>query len=356
MKKIKFGNLQKLIAILILAVIIVLVVGIAVSGSSEIGNNGGIVQPPKNEGENESDAPDEKADKPPEYINYLTGLETTEEDNLLAYSFVLYSDALLYGVSRSELVFEIPCENGQTRFVVYDTDVEGTAKIGSLAPTRKYINSITSSFGGIITSYGNDDVFEYSANDAEYFIDVTHSQESYYKEGAKNVYTNADLIASVRDKYQISEQISASLPYDFADFGEKVSGITSAKSITLEYEGNETELVFDESLDKYLLYKRGDAKTDMLNGEYISFSNVLVLFADATTYEKSNGTETVIDMASGGKGYYATSGMLTEINWKTDSEGKMTLFTLDGNRLTVNRGTSYFGFFKSSGLDNVEFK
>ena len=40
-------------------------------------------------------------------------------------------------------------------------------------------------------------------------------------------------------------------------------------------------------------------------------------------------------------------GVMTEFTWK-NIDGKMVFTDTDGNRLKVNRGNSYFSFFKSS--------
>ena len=87
---------------------------------------------------------------------------------------------------------------------------------------------------------------------------------------------------------------------------------------------------------------------DMLTGENVSYKNVFILFADATTYEKAEGSELVIDVNSGGKGYYISNGTYSEFVWKTDVSGALTFFTLSGEILKVNPGNSYISFYKSS--------
>ena len=74
----------------------------------------------------------------------------------------------------------------------------------------------------------------------------------------------------------------------------------------------------------------------------------------ATTYEKSSGTELVIDVISGGRGYYVTKGTLTEFTWALDEIGELNFYSLSGERLTVNRGNSYLAFYKASDAVNVK--
>ena len=92
----------------------------------------------------------------------------------------------------------------------------------------------------------------------------------------------------------------------------------------------------------------------MLNGKNISYTNLFLLFADAVTYEKAEGTELIIDITSGGTGYYISKGMLTEFRWSTDKSGALHFSTLSGEKLSVNRGNSYMAFFKASNSSDVK--
>ena len=115
----------------------------------------------------------------------------------------------------------------------------------------------------------------------------------------------------------------------------------------LKYNTNDGERVFfvSEGIDyKYDI---------LLNGKNISFANVFVLFSNATTYEKSNGTELVMDTTSGGAGYYISRGYMTEIRWSVDENGALEFKTLKGEKLTVNKGNAYISYYKASNSSKV---
>ena len=71
-------------------------------------------------------------------------------------------------------------------------------------------------------------------------------------------------------------------------------------------------------------------------------------------YEKADGTELVMDTTSGGGGYYISNGALTEIRWSIDEVGNLIFRLLDGEKLTVNPGTSYIGYYKASNASKVK--
>ena len=94
---------------------------------------------------------------------------------------------------------------------------------------------------------------------------------------------------------------------------------------------------------------------DMLTGDNISFKNVFILFANATTYENSDGTELVIDTVSGGRGYYISNGGLTEFVWSTTKSGELVFKNLMGETLVVNRGNAYIAYYKASLASDISF-
>lgn len=363
MKTIKTGNTGRLIAILILAIVIVLVVGVAVSGwSAPPEEENKSPEPDKNESESQDkDGNDAEATVPeekiPEYINYLTGLETDiDKYTKKPFAFITSSISPLYGIASADIVIEIPCEGSETRFLVYNSSVEELGKLGALLPTRDYISALTCAFGGILCADGNDDIVDYHTLPSTLHLDISKFNDKYYTENAKYIYSSGKLITELAKEEEIDTAIVKRpiLPFNFADFGEQISGITKAESINISY-GNKSTLNYDGQSGLYYLSKNETEKTDMLTGEKIGFKNVFILFADTTTYEKSTGVEVVTDTTASGAGYYATNGKLTEIRWHTNEAGELVFETLGGERLTVNRGNSYIGFYKSSCSEGVTF-
>lgn len=364
MKTIKFGGLQKLIAILIVAIVIVMVVGVAVSGLNEESDPSDNSSNDANNGSNENVQADNPQDNLtpeifiPEYINYITGLEISKEGySVKPYAFVLSSTAPLYGVGGSDLVIEVPCENGETRLLAFTNDIDDLGKIGALMPTRNYLTSVASSFGGIVCSFGKDDIVNYSALGDDFYLDLSKSKDYYYTENARYLFSSGRQIEKLStDEGLITELLKKpNTPYKFVDFGSEIKGHGKANTIELLYsENSKTKLVYNEETKNYSFYKGNTLKSDMLTGETVEFTNVFILFADTTTYDKSTGVETVTDTLSQGSGYYATRGGFVEIRWRTNERGEMIFENLDGETLTVNRGSSYIGYFKSSGYDSVK--
>jgi hypothetical protein len=143
-------------------------------------------------------------------------------------------------------------------------------------------------------------------------------------------------------------------PYAFSD--ERITGVTSATTVSIPYSHeNITNLYYHESSGEYLYYKNENRRMDMLTGENVSLKNLFILFSNATTYENSDGTELVIDTVSGGRGYYISSGGLTEFVWSTTKDGELIFKNLKGDILLVNRGSAYIAYYKASLSASVTF-
>ena len=352
MKSSKDGNLLRLIAIFLVAVTLVLTVGFAADGWQSGADD-------KNSQNNNTNTPPTDIITPPvlkvpDYLSYITGLEITkEESERRELCYVLDSMETLHGISASKLTVELPTENGATRLVAYiDENVTVLPKIGSITKTRDYISNIASFFGGIMISSGNDDIVEYSS------IDVSASEINllghvgyYYTEYEKNIYTNKNLVEALMLSQGISSVSTATeqMPFEFIDYyAEPIKSTESAKGVTVSYSKDNTTKFSYSVEGEYTVSKNGTHIVDSKSGKFVSYENVFVLFTDATTYEKMDGMETVLDTSTSGVGYYFTEGTKYSIRWYCDDTGSLVFLNDSGTKLSVNRGKSYIAYAKST--------
>lgn len=373
MKWLQNGNLAKLVAFFVIATVITCTVSFAANGWQSF-----IKEPDSDnivaDNNTESDDFDENKDgesggenggddvptvaPTPKYYHYLTGVETDLENSLQRpMCLVLSSKDPLYGLSSSYLTIELPTEYGNTRFLSFTDEATDLGKIGSLAPSRGYISNLAAYFGGILLSHGNDDVFKYDHQIPGGHLDFSATPGYCYTEYSNLVYTNGDLVAAFLKNSNVTTVLNESTgaPYNFVDIGSSVIGIERATDVLITFsEGNTTELAYSADNGKYAMIKNSAQKTDLLNDKPISYDNVFILNADSTTFETSESTQLIIDTAKGGSGKYITGGTVMEITWSTDTSGNMTLFDANGEKLTINRGSSYIAFTKSSSPSSVK--
>ena len=390
MKPLKLNSFHKLVCFVLIVILVISVVGFAVDGwqgdQSKVPDSGDVSENTDNTDENKdgtqnaekdpssignnSDNTDDSngtsngdtSESPTVFTNPITGLVVTEEEyNSLPIGVIINPSAPLYSVSNSDLAIEFPIEDGSTRLLTYLSGEEILWKIGSLSASRKFISGMSDFFGGIVVCYGNDDKVTYNAwQTSDLTLDLSVYSDAYYAENTLYVYTSESMINTALNRnYDLALSTEASYksaPYSFVDESSAAKGTTAASTLIIPFStSNETELYYHEASGKYIYYKSGIRKLDMLTGENTAFANIFILFADATTYEKSEGTELVIDTYSGGKGYYVSGGTLTEFKWSVSSGGSLEFKSLSGETLKVNTGNAYIAYFKSANSSAVKF-
>ena len=362
MKRSKHGSYQKVVALVLIAIVIISAVGFVANGWQPIinsgadsdnaeGNNGDVAN--KNEGEDETPVIVE-----PKYYSYLTGLETTEEiSRQVPIAFVTDPSQPLYGASSSSIAIEFPTEDA-SRLVLYSENATSLGKIGPIIPTRDYVSALLSHFGGTVFAMGNDDIVDYVAKEfSGSLIDLSKISGFHYTE-VKNAFTNGDLVRAAILSSGSSTELgnTVRLPFSFIDTDlERLNFTQEARKITIPYaEGKITELTYDNEIGGYVYCKNGMQKNDMLTASKISFNNAFILFSDSVTHETSDGSELVLKTTGSGSGYYMTDGTYKSIKWICDGDS-LTLYDEKDNKLTINRGTSYIAFVKSTAKNLVIF-
>ncbi len=376
MNKKSSSNPVRLIAFFLTAIILACTFGFSVDGWQDIGDKTDTDEDKDPEdstdGKDENELPtdaepdqtpeDETPKEPeiyiPEYTSRLTGLEITEEEsNSGTLAFVMNADLPTFGLSSAELLCELPTEDGKTRLVAFIPESISLWKIGSITLTRGYISNIAKYFGGILISGGNDDNIAYTSCDISGSeLDLSKHSGYHYTEYTQNIYTNCDLLNGGLAGLDITgNSVGMPLPYLHPSFGSNpIIHASPATSVTIKQsEESVSELRYNEEASSYTLYYNGEKRVDAINGNEVEFTNCLVLFADSITYDNSECSQMVMDTIGGGIGYYFTGGSYTEIRWTATSGGIMTFYTLEGEKLTVNRGTTYISFMKSSKTENL---
>ena len=370
MKWLQNGNLAKLVAFFVIAVVITCTVSFAANGWQSFINdetkNDNVVADNKNPSSdnNDNQEKNDEEDVPvvlptPKYYHSITGLETDYETSLkrpLCLSFGA-SDPL-YGISSSYLTIEFPTEYGNTRFLCFTDEAKTLGKIGSLSPTRGYISNLATYFGGILLSYGSDDHFEYDYLEPKDVLNFAETNGYCYTEYNSFVYTNGDLVNAFLNNTRVNLASSdvCKLPYSFPEVDKKaeISG-DGATAISITYsDKNSTQLNYSAIEGCYVLSKNSVVKNDLLNDKALKYDNVFILYANSTTHETESDTQLIIDTSSKGAGIYVSNGMYIEITWEKDSSDNLVFYNSNGEKLTVNRGTSYISFVKASSKSSIK--
>lgn len=352
----KNGNLAKLVAFFLIVTVLIMAIALSASGWQGDDKNepdSGDKPTGENADENtDGEIPDSEEPKAPEYTHYISGLEISKEESLLRPLCILYdTEAPMYGLSSAFLTVELPTEGGKTRLLAFTNSATSIGKLGTLAPSRKYIANVAAYFAAIPVYIGEDDSFGYNGITSDVgAINFALTPGYYYTEYGMHCYTNADLLSACISSSGISSVMSDTpkAPYIFAESAEAVRGGIKAETALIQFDkGSTTELIYSKN-GKYKLQKNAVAITDKLSDTAAEYDNAFILFADSTTHETADSTEMILDTVGGGNGYYLNGGLAKKISWAATDEGELCFYSEDGTTLEIAPGTSYMAFAKSS--------
>ena len=263
MKSSKTSNHARPVAFFLIAVVLIFTIGFAAGGWQSITNNS---DDSGNVGNNNDDAdkdnntqlaPEEPEIYIPEFIEHLTGLETDEATSRnIPKAFLINGNHQLYGISSASLLIEFPTESNSSRLLAYVSSTSLPTKIGSIAPTRKYIDNVAATFGGIVITKGNDDSIQYDGVDtSDYTLDLSKNYGYHYTEYTDYAYTNADLIGSAIENLNVNAKNQIQLPFKFVDFGkDEIKYEKIANNVIIPFsDGNETVFTYSNQTSDYIL-------------------------------------------------------------------------------------------------------
>lgn len=259
-----------------------------------------------------------------------------------------------YGVEAADIIFEIPVEGSQTRFMAIYGDYTQVPKICSVRSCRPYFPAFSEGFDAVYVNWGMTDEVRAYVNS----LNLTHFEGLYnvgglfsrdaerkaagYSLEHTGVFdgTQVDDVLNETGKRTDIEDDKKDTAFTFAPITEKVTPTGGAcTKVEVDFGLALATLTYDETTNTYLKAYNGEKQIDGVTGNQLSFTNVLVL--EAKIKSAANGVHRDVDW-HGGSGYYVSNGAMQKITWSKASESaRLMLYDEDGNELVLNRGKSY---------------
>lgn len=297
----------------------------------------------------------------PSFLHPLTGLETTEDlASARPVSICIGNTAYAlpqFGLSCADILLEIPVEGGISRLMMITNNYADITKIGSVRSTRPGLASVADSFDAIQMFAGTSDEGESAILPYDTMDYIMQNLPSvYYREttinAPHNLMTSGALIEAGINTFNYRTELQEDffLPYQFADYGTTVMPTDgSALSLYMAYSPSQAvEFIYNTNQHNYIRKAFGESQIDGNNEAQLVFDNLFVLSADTLTYETANGATVDLSLENGGTGIWCSQGMKQAIRWSMDENGTLQFFDSNNQIVTVNRGTSYIGFMKTS--------
>lgn len=259
-----------------------------------------------------------------------------------------------YGISKADVIYEVPVEASYTRLMAIFQDIRGLEKIGSMRSCRHYFIYFAQEFDAMYVHFGQavyaepilaqDNVNNISGMD--YSIESSFYRDSNRK-APHNAFTSEEglLKATETKGYRTTYEEGYEGHYIFAEDEAPVELTDGSDALVVSpgYFVNKPWFVYNEEEGLYYRYEFKQEQMDAATEEQLKVKNIIVQYCN-WDYADENGYLDINTIPSGGegKGKYITNGKMVDITWtKADENSPARYFDASGQELVINQGKTW---------------
>lgn len=278
------------------------------------------------------------------------------------------------GLSAAKILIESKVEGGITRFCALYDDVSAIPEVGPIRSGRDQFLQLLMPWQGLFYHDGesifctqfikNWQYWDYNIGGKNYFGTPTHPQVAHRDDRGGVVAYEHTEFTSGAEIQQAADAAGIDLQhrYDstffpFADYRRSafnsLKGCESADSVAVTHsEKYRTSFVYDKRNKVYKMRQYSAAAKavtdtcDELNGQQLTFANLLICFAGIAAYPGDSADVQSVDYAAGGEAYFFTNGRVKKCQWRKDSpESRLSVYDPEAPDETIcfNIGKTYVG-------------
>lgn len=260
------------------------------------------------------------------------------------------------GVSRADIIYEVPAEGGITRMLgVYQT-LESVGNLGSIRSSRSYylelalgLDALYVHAGGSpgayrdIPAWGVDNLDGVrGGEDAKIFW---RDQERRKTKGYEHsLLTSGEKIQAYLDTGRLRTEHKEGYVYPqaFVENGAPAGG-SPAEHVRLQFSAYKTGTFdYDAGSGKYLVGQYGTEYIDGDTGEQVAVTNLLVLETNISVISGDTEGRLTVRLTGEGAGTFFCGGKSVPIQWSKADRNSPFVYTLeDGKLLALGKGNSY---------------
>lgn len=303
----------------------------------------------------------------PENQNLLTGIPDLSEEAIgkrpVAVMVNNVPDAMpQYGVEEADIIFEIPVEGDQTRFMALYADYTAVPQICAIRSCRAYFPAISQGFDAFYVNWGID----------ESVGDYLDSLELDQYDG---IYNAGGLFGRDKDRLNAGYALEHTGYFDGTKFasvvqedGRRTDLADDKKDTAFLFNGLEEQIrpdgeectrveidfgaqtagfTYDKETGTYKKENNGEAQIDGKTGNQLAFTNVFVLETTITVRDEVGHKEVDWSGGENSVGYYISNGAVQKIHWSKEAnneKARLKFFDENNSELSINRGKSYIAF------------
>jgi hypothetical protein len=260
----------------------------------------------------------------------------------------------LLGISKADILFEIPVEGGITRMMALFQDVKDAGLIGSVRSARPYFVEVARGYDAIyIHAGGSSQAYDMLQSTGIDHLDGVHGKDDiFYRDPARkkamgyehSLVTSGDLIAQFLPTYKLRLEHDTGYfaGMAFADSAVPADG-TDAGSITVHFASSRTTgFEYDAAAGLYKVSQFGKAYLDGNSGQQLGVTNVLILTTDIFNISGDTAGRLKVGITGSGDGTFFCGGKSLPVTWtKKNAAAPYSFSYKDGTPLVFERGATY---------------
>lgn len=250
------------------------------------------------------------------------------------------------GLSSADVVYEMLAEGDVTRLLaLYQSDIP--EKIGPIRSARSYFVELADGLDAFYIAHG----FSPEAkkmlesgmvdNINGMYFDGTFFKRSKDRVAPHNSYFISENLEAAAEKVNTSLLYQKKVSYTYYEKEENAKIGVQAENISVRYSRNEnfnSHYSYDPATNTYSRSSGGTVTTDLLTGEPVKLSNVLVFEMEHRVIDDKGRRD--IDIHSGGSAYLFQQGMMREVRWE-NIDGVLTAVESDGSKAKLVPGKTW---------------
>lgn len=325
---------------------------------------GGETPPPEPEEEPAPPVVEEPEPEPEPYVpagtNPLTGepMEPEfEDDRPVAVMFNnLKAAQPQLGISRADIIYEVPAEGGITRMLGVFQTLEGVGTLGSIRSARTYYlelalghDALLVHAGGSpdayskISAWGVDNMDGVNGgSDAKIFWRDPERRKTMSYEHCLVTSGESILDYLAQGHFETTHAAGYTDGQNFTADGTPAGG-APAEHVTVKFSNYKTGTFdYDPQMGTYLAGQYGGDYTDGETGEQVAVTDVLVLETSISVISGDTAGRLSVKLTGSGDGTYFCGGRAVPIRWSKADRSSPFVYTLqDGTPLVLGQGKRY---------------
>lgn len=303
-------------------------------------------------------------EKIPENQNLLTGLPDLTDEAIGKRPVAVMVNNIpaampQYGVEKADIIFEIPVEGDQTRFMALYADYTTVPKICAIRSCRYYFPALSQGFDAFYVNWGIDDsIAEYlEALNLDQYDGIYNAGGLFGRDTDRRNQGYSLEHTGYFDGTKFAEVVKkdgkrTDLADDKKDTAFKFNGLNeqikpsddACKKVSIDFGAQSATLTYDADSNTYKKEINGKEQIDGKTGNQLAFTNVFVLETSISVRDDIGHKEIDWDGGEDSVGYYISNGAMQKIHWskeENNENSRLRFYDESGNEISINCGKSY---------------